>query len=80
MVWTIVIIGVILLFFVIAITKVNIDLQYRHNQDDDLLEVKVTVWRMRVYTFSAPIIKVDPDSAAVIVEEEQEIAGFESKF
>ncbi|MFC0557943.1 DUF2953 domain-containing protein [Halalkalibacter alkalisediminis] len=79
MVWTIVIVGIILLFIVIAITKVKVDCQYRHNQDDDLLEVKVTVWKMRVYTFSAPIIKIDPDSAAVIVEEEQEIAGIDSK-
>ncbi|WP_227936591.1 DUF2953 domain-containing protein [Alkalihalobacillus deserti] len=79
MVWTIVIVGLILLFIVIAITKVKINCQYRHNQDDDLLEVIVTIWKIKVYTFSAPIIKIDSDSATILVEEEQEIAGVQSK-
>ncbi|ARK31725.1 DUF2953 domain-containing protein [Halalkalibacter krulwichiae] len=79
MVWTIIIVSVFVLFVFIAIMKINIDLKYRHYQDDDLLEIKVSIWKMRVYTFSAPVIKVDDDTASVVVEEEQEIAGMESK-
>ncbi|GAE34146.1 DUF2953 domain-containing protein [Halalkalibacter akibai] len=79
MVWTYIIIGLIFLFVVIAITKVKIDILYRHHQDDDLLEVKTFIWKMRVYTFSAPVIKVDDDSASVIVEDEHEIAGMKMK-
>jgi hypothetical protein len=79
MIWIIVIGAIILLTFVIVITKVNIGVEYRHNQDDDLLEVKVSLWRMRIYTFSAPVIKLDDDSASLIVEEEQKIGKMESK-
>ncbi|WP_332689866.1 DUF2953 domain-containing protein [Halalkalibacter lacteus] len=79
MIWMIVIGALILLAFVIVITKVNIDMVYRHNQDDDLLEVKVSLWRMRVYTFSTPVIKLDDDSASLLVEEEQKIGMMESK-
>ncbi|MFC0473247.1 DUF2953 domain-containing protein [Halalkalibacter kiskunsagensis] len=79
MIWMIVIGALILLGLFIIITKVNIDISYRHNQDDDLLEVKVSLWRMRVYTFSAPVIKLDEDSASLLVEEEQKIGMMESK-
>jgi hypothetical protein len=34
---------------------------------------------MRIYTFSAPVIKLDDDSASLIVEEEQKIGKMESK-
>jgi nitrate reductase gamma subunit len=79
MVWTIIILALILLLAVIVITQVKIDVNYRHYQDDDLLEAKVFIWKMRVYTFSAPVIKIDDDSAAVIVEDEKEIAGIKTK-
>ncbi|MCL7747809.1 DUF2953 domain-containing protein [Halalkalibacter alkaliphilus] len=79
MVWTIIISAIIILFTIIIFSKVKIYIDYQHNQDDDLLDAKVTFWGMRIYTFSAPVIKIDDDSASLIVEEEQKIAGIESK-
>ncbi|GAE25840.1 hypothetical protein JCM9140_1858 [Halalkalibacter wakoensis JCM 9140] len=79
MVWTIVILALILLFIIVAASKIKIYVDYKHNKDDDLLEAKVTFWGMKVYSFSAPVIKVDDDSASLIVEEEQKIAGMETK-
>ncbi|WP_332634415.1 DUF2953 domain-containing protein [Halalkalibacter flavus] len=79
MVWTIIISAIIILFTIIIFSRVKIYIDYRHNQDDDLLDAKVTFWGMRIYTFSAPVIKIDDDTASLIVEEEQKIAGIESK-
>ncbi|MDT8859387.1 DUF2953 domain-containing protein [Alkalihalobacillus sp. MEB130] len=79
MVWAIILIALLVLFLLVVVSKVKIYVDYRHNKDDDLLDAKVTFWGMRVYTFSAPVIKIDDDSASLIVEEEQKIAGFETK-
>ncbi|MCM3715019.1 DUF2953 domain-containing protein [Alkalihalobacillus oceani] len=63
----------VLLLVLIMITKLTISIIYRHLKDDDLLEVAVRVWGMRVYTFSAPVIQLDDTSLSLIVREEQEM-------
>ncbi|WP_088103828.1 DUF2953 domain-containing protein [Halalkalibacter urbisdiaboli] len=77
MVWLIVASVIILLFLIILIAKITIEVHYRHKFDDDLLEIKVSVWKMRVYTFSAPLIKFDFKSRSIVVDEEMEIGGQE---
>lgn len=79
MIWLMILLGVVVLVFIIVVTKVNILVSYRHNQDDDLLEVKVRVWKLQVYKFSAPMIKIDEDSAAIIVEDDQKMGNMETK-
>lgn len=79
MTWMIIIAILLILFCIIIVTKVKVQTMYRHRKDDDLLEVKVYVWWIRVYTFSAPVIKLDDDSFSLEVEEEQQIGPTESK-
>ncbi len=72
--WLMVIISLLIVLFVlVAVTKVTVKTTYRHQQDNDLLEVKVFLWGLKVYSFSAPLIKIDKDSASIIVKEKQKI-------
>ncbi|WP_100405116.1 DUF2953 domain-containing protein [Bacillus solitudinis] len=77
--WFIVAGLLLLLFILFLITKVSIDVQYEHKQDDDLLEVVVYFWKLRVYTFSAPLIRLDFNSESIVVDEEQNISGNREK-
>lgn len=79
MIWLIVTASLVILFVFIAITKVTVKTTYRHHQDDDLLDVHVSLWWMRVYTFSAPLIQLDDNSASLVVEEEQKIGKKKTK-
>ncbi|MCM3759642.1 DUF2953 domain-containing protein [Alkalihalobacillus oceani] len=72
--WFLIIIIILaLLLLLIMVTKLTISIIYRHLKDDDLLEVIVHVWGMRVYTFSAPVIQLDDTSLSLIVKEEQKV-------
>ncbi|MDV2684761.1 DUF2953 domain-containing protein [Alkalihalophilus lindianensis] len=80
MTWLLIILGILLvLFIILVVTKIKIEMTYKHNNDDDLLKVDVYLWWMRVYAFEAPLIKLNDESPAIIVEEEENIAGSKSK-
>ena len=67
------------LLFLLVITKITVTISYQHNGDDDLLKVKVKAWKFLTYTFSAPLIKVDKNTASIIVQEDQTVGGVESE-
>ncbi|WP_157796550.1 DUF2953 domain-containing protein [Bacillus sp. FJAT-45037] len=80
MIWFLSIVGCLLaLMILLFITKVKVDITYKHIKDDDLLEVAVHVWWMRVYTFEAPLIKINEESPAIVVEEEESVGGHKTK-
>ncbi|MGO4888721.1 DUF2953 domain-containing protein [Anaerobacillus sp. MEB173] len=70
----IVLLIIIFIVILIMITKVNIELFYAHDQDNDELTIKFNAWfGLLSYTMSVPLIKVDKDSASIIIEEEQKV-------
>ncbi|MED1561494.1 hypothetical protein AJ85_04290 [Alkalihalobacillus alcalophilus ATCC 27647 = CGMCC 1.3604] len=72
MIWWI-ISGVLFLFgMLIFLAKITIDCHYQHQIDDDLLTVQVKLWAIHIYTFSSPVIKVDPKTLSVTLEEKNE--------
>ncbi|MED1600263.1 DUF2953 domain-containing protein [Alkalihalophilus marmarensis] len=80
MTWFLIILAVVIvLLLILLLTKIKIELTYKHTKDDDLLMAAVTIWWMRVYTFEAPLIKINEESPAIIVEEKENIAGSESE-
>lgn len=68
------VVSVLLLLIVLCITKVRVKAVYKHQKDDDLFEVKVYLAFIKVYTFSAPLIRVDDDSASIIVKENHDLS------
>ncbi|TWI56960.1 DUF2953 domain-containing protein [Halalkalibacter nanhaiisediminis] len=65
----------VVLFVLLMVTKLKIKIDYQHNQDNDLLEVNLSLWGMRVFKFKAPLIKIDEDSASLVVKEEEKIGN-----
>ena len=74
----IVLVIILVLLFLMFVTKITVSISYQHNGDDDLLKVQLRAWKFIKYTFSAPLIKVDKDSAALIIEEDQKIGDIET--
>lgn len=72
-----IILGILLLFLLIVMTKVNININYVHRNDDDELKVKVSLWKITVYRVSAPLIKIDENSASIVVAERHSVGGGE---
>ncbi|WP_096202677.1 DUF2953 domain-containing protein [Bacillus sp. FJAT-45350] len=70
---------ILFLLLFLAITKITVTISYVHNADDDLLNIVVKAWGIRLYKLSAPLIKIDENSPSIIVEEEQEIGSVEQE-
>lgn len=60
----------ILLLFLIIVSKITILINYHHYKDDDKLNVTFRAWFGLIkYKISVPLIKIDDDSAAIVVKE-----------
>ena len=70
-----ILIALVLLLFLLIIAKINVDIKYVHRNDDDELSVKVHLWNIPVYRMSAPLIKIDENSASIVVAEKQSLGG-----
>ncbi|WP_062047748.1 DUF2953 domain-containing protein [Bacillus sp. JCM 19034] len=79
MIWLYVIGGLIVLCLLLFVLKINISIQYRHEMDDDLFELTVYIWAMKVYKMSAPLIKFNKETLSLEVEEKQKTALKKSK-
>ncbi|WNF36060.1 DUF2953 domain-containing protein [Bacillaceae bacterium IKA-2] len=70
-----VVIGVISILLLLPFAKISVKIKYYHHQDNDELNVKMsTFFGLASYKVSVPILKIDDDSAAIIVKEEQHSA------
>lgn len=66
------IIGIILLIVMIPFLKINVNLNYLHDKDNDDLKLKVsTLFGLISFRFEVPVIAVDDDSPSIVVKEEQ---------
>lgn len=55
--------------------KIKVNINYSHNQDNDELAIKIsTFFGLASYKISVPVLKIDEDSASIIVKEEQHSA------
>ncbi|GAE30089.1 DUF2953 domain-containing protein [Halalkalibacter hemicellulosilyticus] len=79
MVWVYIIGGCIVLFVLLLLLKLKIHIHYYHEMDDDQLEVTVYIWWMKVYSFSAPVIKFNMETLSLEVEEKQKVAMNQSE-
>lgn len=70
-----ILIAIVLLFILLIIAKINVDIKYVHSNDDDKLNVKVNLWNIPIYRMSAPLIKIDENSASIVVAEKQSLGG-----
>ncbi|WP_026671627.1 DUF2953 domain-containing protein [Alkalihalobacterium bogoriense] len=69
----------LLIFLILIITKLRIHILYSHHGHDDELTVRVRAWKIFSYTMKMPLIKIDKDSASLIVEEEQHIGNVDTE-
>lgn len=60
-------IGFFVLITFIVITKLKIEITYKHDRDNDLLMVRFYAWKVRWYTFKAPLIEVDKNSPSIVI-------------
>ncbi|NEU29903.1 DUF2953 domain-containing protein [bacterium LRH843] len=67
--WLIVVAIIFVLIVCIFVSKVSVKVVYKHDRDDDLLEARIYLWFIKVYTYSAPLIKIDDHSPALVVKE-----------
>ncbi|WP_078555495.1 DUF2953 domain-containing protein [Bacillus alkalicellulosilyticus] len=78
--WVIAALVLLLIFFLIlVVTKITIHITYYHHGVDDELVVRMQAWKIITYTMKLPLIKIDDDSASVIVEEEHGVGEADSK-
>ena len=63
-------IGVIMFGFIlfVMITKLNIEITYKHDEDDDRLIVQVFAWKVKWYTWTTPVIAIDKQSPSLIMK------------
>ncbi|MCA1065951.1 DUF2953 domain-containing protein [Rossellomorea sp. AcN35-11] len=62
----------IVLFFILMITKLTITLSLYHGNDNDHFKVKLRAWfGLLKYTIDVPLVKLDDDGPNVVFEEEQ---------
>src|SRR5690625_4027397 len=65
------IISFILIFIllVIVFAKATITVLYTHEHDDDLLELKAYIWKINIYTYTAPLIKMNKQATELEIKE-----------
>ncbi|OIJ10929.1 hypothetical protein BKP35_12635 [Anaerobacillus arseniciselenatis] len=70
-----VVISITSFLILLPFAKLKVNLTYFHDQDNDELNVKIsTFFGLASYKVSVPVLKVDENSASIIVEEEQHSA------
>lgn len=70
-----IVVGLLVFLFLLPFVKIKVDVNYFHNQDDDELKVKIsTLFGLAKYTINVPVLKIDEDSASIIVKEEEHSA------
>ncbi len=70
-----VIISLFVLLVLATFAKITVNLTYFHNQDNDELTIKLsTFYGLASYTVNVPVLKIDNDSPAIVVKEEQHSA------
>lgn len=75
-----VVISIVTFFVLLPFAKITVNLTYFHNEDDDELKVKIsTFFGLASYRIEVPVLKIDDDSASIIVKEEQHSALNDTK-
>lgn len=70
----------IVLLIILFITKVKVNIDYSHYHDDDSLKIEFRVlFGLIKYRMNVPLIKVDDDSPALVVENNVETGKGEKK-
>lgn len=70
-----VVISITSFLILLPFQKITVNLSYFHDRDNDELNVKIsTFFGLASYKISVPVLKVDEDSASIIVKEEQHSA------
>ncbi|KYG32171.1 DUF2953 domain-containing protein [Alkalihalobacillus trypoxylicola] len=70
MIWFILAFVFILLLVTLMSTKLNINIQYYHHSYNDLLTISVKLWAMHIYTFSSPLMNIEPSNLTVEIDEQ----------
>lgn len=75
--WLLLIIGILILVLLIVVfTNVRVYIDYKRIQTNDQIHIKLSAWYgLFHYTFKVPVIKMEDDSTAIVVKEEQEMTG-----
>ncbi|UII57977.1 DUF2953 domain-containing protein [Cytobacillus spongiae] len=69
------VVGIVLLvlLFILVLSKLKISVDYFHGQDNDHLHIVFKIWFGLIrYKIDVPVIKVDEDSPSIVVKEETE--------
>ncbi|MFN7250643.1 MAG: DUF2953 domain-containing protein [Anaerobacillus sp.] len=70
-----VVISIVSFLVLLPFAKITVNLTYFHEQDNDELKIKIsTLFGLASYRINVPVLKIDEDSAAIIVKEEQHSA------
>lgn len=70
-----VVISIVTSLVLLPFAKITVNLIYFHDQDNDELKIKIsTFFGLASYRINVPVLKIDEDSASIIVKEEQHSA------
>jgi hypothetical protein len=70
-----VVISIVSFLVLLPFAKITVNLTYFHEQDNDELKIKIsTLFGLASYRINVPVLKIDENSAAIIVKEEQHSA------
>lgn len=51
----------------IAMTKIKLEISYKHARDNDLLTLRLYAWKIKLYTLRVPLIEMDKKSPSVVI-------------
>lgn len=73
--WALVtIVAILLLLLFISLIKLKVKIDILHSQDNDHIKVKVmALFGLISYTYNVPLVKIDKDTASVVVENQQQL-------
>ncbi len=69
----------ILFFSMLVFVTIRIKIMYKHDEDDDLLEIRLYLAFIKVYTYKAPLIKIDEETAAIVLKEKHKSTTHKKK-
>ncbi|WP_096156867.1 MULTISPECIES: DUF2953 domain-containing protein [Bacillus] len=74
--WIIIGLFFLLIFIIILLTKITVQINFHHEQDNDQLTVQLRAWFGLIrYTIDVPLVKVNKNTGSVVVKEKTKMSG-----